>query len=117
MSTLAGKVALVTGASRGIGASVARMLAGRGADIAINYHSKASRAEGTAMEVRAGGRRALLVQADMTNAADVHSMMDAVRREYQAGSLPTIDEFARAIVDTASSKELDGSTIFVGSTR
>jgi NAD(P)-dependent dehydrogenase (short-subunit alcohol dehydrogenase family) len=59
MSGLSGKVALVTGASRGIGASVARMLANRGADVAINYHSKASRAESTASDVRATGRCAL----------------------------------------------------------
>jgi 3-oxoacyl-[acyl-carrier protein] reductase len=71
MSSLSGKVALVTGASRGIGASVARMLADRGADVAINYHSKASRAESTADDVRAMGRRALLVQADLTKADEV----------------------------------------------
>jgi NAD(P)-dependent dehydrogenase (short-subunit alcohol dehydrogenase family) len=82
LNTLAGKIALVTGASRGIGASVARMLASQGADIAINYHSKGSRAENTAADVRAAGRRALLVQADLTKPGDVTAMVDAVRLEY-----------------------------------
>ena len=79
---LKGKVALVTGASRGIGASVALMLASRGADIAINYHSKGSRAEDVATEVRAIGRRALLVQADLTNPDDVSAMIELIRVEY-----------------------------------
>jgi 3-oxoacyl-[acyl-carrier protein] reductase len=79
---LHGKTALVTGASRGIGATVVRMLADRGADIAINYRSKGSRAEDVAADVRATGRRALLVQADMTNAEDISAMTEAVRREY-----------------------------------
>ncbi len=82
MSSLTGKVALVTGASRGIGASVARMLARRGADIAINYHSKGSRAESTAEDVRSTGQRALLIQADLTNPTNVISMMEVVRLEY-----------------------------------
>jgi NAD(P)-dependent dehydrogenase (short-subunit alcohol dehydrogenase family) len=82
MSSLSGKIALVTGASRGIGASVARMLADRGADIVINYHSKASRAESAAADVRAVGRRALLTQADLTKADEVTAMIEAVRREY-----------------------------------
>ena len=79
---LAGKIALVTGASRGIGASVARLLASRGADIAVNFHSKGSRAQSTADDVRAMGRRALLVQADLTKADDIIAMMEAVRHEY-----------------------------------
>jgi NAD(P)-dependent dehydrogenase (short-subunit alcohol dehydrogenase family) len=82
MSNLFGKVALVTGASRGIGASVARMLADRGADVVINYHNKASRADSIADEVRAKGRRALLVQADMTKGNEVIAMIEAVRQEY-----------------------------------
>lgn len=82
MSDFSAKVALVTGASRGIGASVARMLASRGTDVAINYHSKASRAEEIAADVRATGRRALPVQADLTQAKDVVAMVDAVRREF-----------------------------------
>ena len=82
MNVFKGRVALVTGASRGIGARVATKLAGRGADLAINYRSKGSRAEAVAAEVRALGRRALLVQADMTNADDIAGMIEAVRKEY-----------------------------------
>jgi 3-oxoacyl-[acyl-carrier protein] reductase len=82
MSSLSGKIALVTGASRGIGASVARMLANRGADVAINYHSKATRAERTATDVHATGRRAILVQADLTKADEVTAMVEIVCQEY-----------------------------------
>jgi len=82
MNELKGKVALVTGASRGIGAIVARMLAIRGADVAINYRSKLSRAENVAGDVRVLGRRALLVQADITNADDIAKMTDTINREY-----------------------------------
>ncbi|HEY7182531.1 MAG TPA: SDR family NAD(P)-dependent oxidoreductase [Blastocatellia bacterium] len=80
--TLKGKIALVTGASRGIGASVARMLAARGADMAINYHSKGSRAENVATDIRAVGRRALLVQGDLTDPGHVAAMIESVRAEY-----------------------------------
>ena len=82
MSALDGRIALVTGASRGIGASVARNLASRGADIAINYRSKGSRAEDVADEIRALGRKALLVQADMTNVGDIAGMIEVLRKEY-----------------------------------
>jgi 3-oxoacyl-[acyl-carrier protein] reductase len=76
-----GKSALVTGASRGIGAEVARLLAGRGADVAINFRSKAARAEEIADEIRAREKRALLVQADLTDRDDVERMMLAIGRE------------------------------------
>jgi NAD(P)-dependent dehydrogenase (short-subunit alcohol dehydrogenase family) len=79
---LKGKIALVTGASRGIGASVVHMLAAQGADIAINYHSKGSRAENVATDVRAVGRHALLIQGDLTNPDDTAAMIESVRVEY-----------------------------------
>ena len=77
-----GKTALVTGASRGIGAEVARLLAARGADVAINFRSKMSRAVEIADEVRARERRALLVQSDLTDKTSVEGMMHMVRQEF-----------------------------------
>jgi len=73
---------LVTGASRGIGAAVALMLAEQGADVAINFRSKGSRAEDIASQVRGLGRRALLAQADLTDANSVEVMARAVAHTF-----------------------------------
>jgi NAD(P)-dependent dehydrogenase (short-subunit alcohol dehydrogenase family) len=70
---LLGKTALVTGASRGIGAIVAQQLAKLGADVAINYRSKRPRAQVVAASITAIGRNALLLQGDITKPADVKS--------------------------------------------
>jgi NAD(P)-dependent dehydrogenase (short-subunit alcohol dehydrogenase family) len=79
---LRGKVALVTGGSRGIGAATALLLAEHGADLVINYRSKAGRAEEVASEARAKGVRALPVPADITIKGDVQAMMDFIKREF-----------------------------------
>jgi NAD(P)-dependent dehydrogenase (short-subunit alcohol dehydrogenase family) len=76
---LLGKTALVTGASRGIGASVARQLAQLGADIAINYRSKGPRAQEVATAIQTLGRRSLLLRADITSASDIASTFDQIR--------------------------------------
>lgn len=78
-----GKTAFVTGASRGIGASVARQLAEAGADIAINYRSKIARAQQVADEIAALRRRILLLQGDITSVADIDSMFDQMQSEWQ----------------------------------
>jgi 3-oxoacyl-[acyl-carrier protein] reductase len=78
---LTGKVALITGASRGIGAAVAQLLAERGADIIINYRSKGSRAEEVAAKIIATGGRAMLAQADITNENDVSEMFETIAAE------------------------------------
>ncbi|MGN8025754.1 SDR family oxidoreductase [Microbacterium sp. 22242] len=79
---LTGKVALVTGSSRGIGADTIRYFAQAGADVVINFRNKAPRAEKLAAEVRELGRRALVVGADLTDPASVAEMIEAVRAEF-----------------------------------
>ena len=72
----------MTGASRGIGAAVALQLAEQGADVAINFRSKGSRAGEIARQVQAQGRRALLTQADLTDAVGVEAMGRAVAHAF-----------------------------------
>jgi glucose 1-dehydrogenase len=72
---LAGKVALVTGASAGIGQAAAYALAQEGADVAVNYLTFPSAAEESAGQIRALGRRALLLPVDVSNQAAVEDMV------------------------------------------
>ena len=75
---LSNRVALVTGASRGIGGAVARALAAAGADVAVNYRDRQTDAEAVAGDVRATGRRALAVQADVASIDAVAGMLRQV---------------------------------------
>ncbi len=84
MSELEGKVALVTGGSRGIGAAIARRLAREGADVALTYLSAADGAKAVVREIEAEGRRGLAIQAD---GADPKAVVGAVER--------TVDELGR----------------------
>jgi len=79
MTDLKGRVALVTGASRGIGQAAAIALARAGCDVAVNYRTGAAGAGETAAAVKALGRRAFAVQADVSDAAAVTGMAEAVR--------------------------------------
>ncbi|MBL8379823.1 MAG: SDR family NAD(P)-dependent oxidoreductase [Burkholderiales bacterium] len=78
---IAGRVALVTGGSRGLGAGIAVALAGAGADVAVNYVSDEASAQRVVERVRALGRRALAVRADVSRADQVAMLMDAVGSE------------------------------------
>ena len=77
----AGRVALVTGASRGIGRELALELARNGADIAVNYAQSEAAAEAVAAEVVALGRRALPIRADVADPDAVAEMLDVVGKQ------------------------------------
>ena len=76
-----GRTALVTGGSRGIGRACALMLAARGASVAVNYRSSADAAQEVVDSVTAAGQRAMAVQADVSDEAQVVSMIETVERE------------------------------------
>jgi NAD(P)-dependent dehydrogenase (short-subunit alcohol dehydrogenase family) len=71
-----GKIAFVTGASRGIGRGIVEVLAEEGADVAINYVESATQAEEVANAVREMGRRAITVKGDVAKRVDVEAMID-----------------------------------------
>jgi len=77
---LEGRVALVTGAGRGIGRAIALIVAEAGADVAVNYRERAEPAEATAKDIRQLGRRVEVVQADVARAAEVARLVDTVER-------------------------------------
>ncbi len=78
MIDLKGKVAIVTGGTRGIGAEIVRMLARCGADVALNYRKSATEAEAMVKELESLGRRALAVQADVASFDDAQRMVEEV---------------------------------------
>lgn len=82
---LSGKLALVTGASRGIGKGIALELAREGADVVVNYRDQAAKALEVARNIEALGKRSLVVKADVSNGRDVLAMRDTITAEFKAG--------------------------------
>lgn len=70
---LKGKVAIVTGASKGIGAGIAKGLAAEGVQVIVNYANSAKDADRVVTEINNSGGRATAVQGDVSNAADVNT--------------------------------------------
>ncbi|MFN6565757.1 SDR family oxidoreductase [Dendronalium sp. ChiSLP03b] len=76
MAALAGKVAIVTGASRGIGRAIALKLAGNGASIVVNYAGNATKAQEVVVEIEKLGVQATPVQADISKVADIERLFE-----------------------------------------
>jgi 3-oxoacyl-[acyl-carrier protein] reductase len=82
MSKLKGKVAVVTGASKGIGASIAEHLAAEGASVVVNYATSKSGAEEVVRHIKAKGGKAIAVQADVSQPKDITRLFGETKAAY-----------------------------------
>src|SRR5947207_7201563 len=79
---LAGKVAVVTGASKGIGAEIARRLAAEGASVVVNYASSKAGADRVVADITGKGGKAVAVKGDVSKAAEAQGIIDAAVKRY-----------------------------------
>ena len=82
MNHLNGKVAIVTGASKGIGAAIAKGLAAAGAAVVVNYASDKKGADRAVADIAANGGRAVAIRADMSKAAEVKKLFEGRRKPW-----------------------------------
>ncbi len=101
---LTGKVALVTGASSGIGAATALCLAEQGAAVAINYNRNEAGAKQVQEQITAAGGKAIVIQADVTKSADIRAMVERTTNEL--GAIDILVNNAGSLVERMKLLEL-----------
>ncbi len=84
MTTLTGKVAVVTGASKGIGAGIAKLFAQSGASVVVNYSASKDAAEALVAEIRNSGGKAVAIQADFSKTADIKRLFEQAKSAFGA---------------------------------
>lgn len=119
MTSLAGKVAIVTGASRGIGRAIALRLSQEGASVVVNYAKGAEQAKDVVSAIEAAGGKALAVQADISKTAEIRDLFDRTLETYarvdilvnNAGMLinKTVAEFTEAEFDSMFATNVKGT--------
>jgi len=122
---LRGKVAVVTGSSRGLGRGIALVLAEDGADVVVNYHRSRDRADEVVGELEALGVRGLAVQADVSREADVARLFDAAHEAFgkvdilvnNAGTTQDKDIFEQSLEDWQSIIDTNLTSCFLCSKR
>jgi 3-oxoacyl-[acyl-carrier protein] reductase len=82
MTTLAGKVAIVTGASKGIGAGIAKLFARSGASVVVNYSTSKEAADALVAEIESSGGKAVAIQADFSKTADIKRLFEESKRTF-----------------------------------
>ncbi len=82
MGLLAGKIALITGGARGLGAAVCDVFAREGADVAFNYHTNDAGADATVDRIKSHGRRALAFKVSVADRPAVNRMVQTIRQEF-----------------------------------
>jgi 3-oxoacyl-[acyl-carrier protein] reductase len=112
MSKNSQKVAIVTGASRGIGAAVAKRLARDGFTVVVNYAGSAKAAEAVVHEIEAAGGTAISAQADVSKSADVRRLFDTVHEVYGGVDVLVNNAGVMALANVADLKDEDFDRLF-----
>jgi len=112
MSQNTQKVAIVTGASRGIGAAVAKRLARDGFTVVVNYAGSAQAAETVVREIEAAGGKAISAQADVSKSADVRRLFDTVHEVYGGVDVLVNNAGVMALAPVADLKDDDFDRLF-----
>ena len=103
MSKLTGKVAVVTGASKGIGAAIAKSLAAEGASVVVNYASSKAGADGVVAAITAAGGKAIAVPGDVSKAAEAQGIIEAAIMHGKRCIRVSLDHRQKLTADSTSS--------------